>query len=207
MPIKQKSEDDASAVFLGTGSYGDPPNICAYVFRWCRDVTTARNTHAILLESLPTKFVRRGESARLVACSVPSPELSHNDFNIHRAERMCGAHFLQKSSFFIPFARSQEMTRARAKRRITLTHAFTPRALTGNIRRFAPIFVQDLTQAVVSNQEGINLLMDQGQKMRTVGATAMNETSSRSHSIFTIVVEINDVDAAGKDHIRVGKAR
>lgn len=66
--------------------------------------------------------------------------------------------------------------------------------------------LQGLTQAVVSNQEGINCLMDQGQKMRTVGATAMNETSSRSHSIFTIVVEINDVDEAGKDHIRVGKA-
>ena len=41
--------------------------------------------------------------------------------------------------------------------------------------------------------------------MRTVGATAMNETSSRSHSIFTIVIEINHVDEAGKDHIRVGK--
>lgn len=41
--------------------------------------------------------------------------------------------------------------------------------------------------------------------MRTVGATAMNATSSRSHSIFTIVVEMNDVDDAGKDHIRVGK--
>lgn len=73
-------------------------------------------------------------------------------------------------------------------------------------RRLLPTVVQGLTQAVVSDQEGINLLMDQGQKMRTVGATAMNETSSRSHSIFTIVVEINDVDEAGKDHIRVGKA-
>ncbi|CAM9424747.1 unnamed protein product, partial [Ectocarpus fasciculatus] len=65
------------------------------------------------------------------------------------------------------------------------------------------VYVKGLTQAVVSNQEGINCLMDQGQKMRTVGATAMNETSSRSHSIFTIVVEINDVDEAGKDHIRL----
>lgn len=64
---------------------------------------------------------------------------------------------------------------------------------------------QDLTQAIVSDQEAINRLMEQGQKMRTVGATAMNETSSRSHSIFTIVVEMNDVDDAGKDHIRVGK--
>lgn len=65
--------------------------------------------------------------------------------------------------------------------------------------------LQDLTQAIVSDQEGINRLMEQGQRMRTVGATAMNETSSRSHSIFTIVVEMNDMDDAGKDHIRVGK--
>lgn len=64
---------------------------------------------------------------------------------------------------------------------------------------------QDLTQAIVSDQEGINRVMEQGQRMRTVGATAMNETSSRSHSIFTIVVEMNDMDDAGKDHIRVGK--
>lgn len=58
---------------------------------------------------------------------------------------------------------------------------------------------------VVSDHDGINHLMEQGQKMRTIGATAMNATSSRSHSIFTIVVEMNDVDDAGKDHIRVGK--
>lgn len=59
----------------------------------------------------------------------------------------------------------------------------------------------------MNNQEGISNLMEQGQKLRTVGATAMNDSSSRSHSIFTIVVEMNDVDEAGKDHIRVGKVR
>lgn len=59
----------------------------------------------------------------------------------------------------------------------------------------------------MSDQDSINRLMEQGQKMRTVGATAMNQTSSRSHSIFTIVVEMNDVDDAGKDHIRVGKVK
>ena len=32
----------------------------------------------------------------------------------------------------------------------------------------------------------------------------MNQTSSRSHSIFTIVVECGESDARG-DHIRVGK--
>lgn len=64
---------------------------------------------------------------------------------------------------------------------------------------------QDLTQAIVSDHAGIRRLVEQGQRMRTVGSTAMNATSSRSHSIFTIVVEMNDVDDAGQDHIRVGK--
>lgn len=83
---------------------------------------------------------------------------------------------------------------------------FVPQKLPGNLVLMPMVLMQDLSQAIVSNQEGINRLMERGQKMRTVGATAMNATSSRSHSIFTIVVEINDVDEAGKDHIRVGKA-
>jgi len=33
----------------------------------------------------------------------------------------------------------------------------------------------------------------------------MNETSSRSHSIFTITIEASSPGADGKDHIRVGK--
>ncbi|CAM9829909.1 unnamed protein product [Discosporangium mesarthrocarpum] len=67
------------------------------------------------------------------------------------------------------------------------------------------VYVKGLTQAIVSDQESINSLMEQGQKMRTVGATAMNQSSSRSHSIFSIVVEMNSADEKGKDHIRVGK--
>lgn len=33
----------------------------------------------------------------------------------------------------------------------------------------------------------------------------MNETSSRSHSIFTITVESSEIGADGAPHIRVGK--
>jgi hypothetical protein len=41
---------------------------------------------------------------------------------------------------------------------------------------------------------------------RTVAATLMNSESSRSHSIFTIIVEMSTKDAAtGKDMLRVGK--
>nr|CAD7435904.1 unnamed protein product [Timema monikensis] len=38
-----------------------------------------------------------------------------------------------------------------------------------------------------------------------VGATAMNETSSRSHAIFTITIENGDVGEDGKQHIKMGK--
>lgn len=37
--------------------------------------------------------------------------------------------------------------------------------------------------------------MQSGKKNRSTGATAMNLTSSRSHSIFTIVVECGESDA------------
>ena len=37
------------------------------------------------------------------------------------------------------------------------------------------------------------------------GATLMNQTSSRSHSIFTIVIECAESSKEKGDHIRVGK--
>jgi hypothetical protein len=48
----------------------------------------------------------------------------------------------------------------------------------------------------------IDHVMQAGKKNRSVGETLMNKSSSRSHSIFTIVVEC--ADSSG-DHIRVGK--
>jgi hypothetical protein len=50
----------------------------------------------------------------------------------------------------------------------------------------------------------IDHVMQAGKKNRSTGATLMNQTSSRSHSIFTIVVECADLDTRG-NHIRVGQ--
>ncbi|GMH91959.1 hypothetical protein TL16_g12208 [Triparma laevis f. inornata] len=66
------------------------------------------------------------------------------------------------------------------------------------------VYTKDLTCTVVSDEESINLVMEKGLKERTVAATAMNDTSSRSHAIFTIWVEVSEV-VEGKEMFRVGK--
>jgi hypothetical protein len=48
-------------------------------------------------------------------------------------------------------------------------------------------------------------LMDKGNKNRATGATLMNADSSRSHSIFTINVEMCEQANDGEEHYRVGK--
>eukprot|EP00079_Xenopus_tropicalis_P013786 XP_002942956.2 PREDICTED: kinesin-like protein KIF1C isoform X1 [Xenopus tropicalis] len=61
----------------------------------------------------------------------------------------------------------------------------------GNLRvREHPImgpYVEDLSKLAVTSYHDIADLMDCGNKARTVAATNMNETSSRSHAVFTIV--------------------
>ncbi|CAM9194103.1 unnamed protein product, partial [Discosporangium mesarthrocarpum] len=66
------------------------------------------------------------------------------------------------------------------------------------------VYVKDLTSFVVKSAMEIDHVMQAGKKNRSVGSTLMNQTSSRSHSIFTIVVECSRSDDRG-DHIRVGK--
>lgn len=49
-------------------------------------------------------------------------------------------------------------------------------------------YVEDLAKLVVRSFHEIQHLMDEGNKARTVAATSMNETSSRSHAVFTLTV-------------------
>src|SRR5438132_206670 len=48
-------------------------------------------------------------------------------------------------------------------------------------------YVEDLSKLAVTSYEDIHQLMDEGNKARTVAATNMNETSSRSHAVFTLI--------------------
>ena len=49
-------------------------------------------------------------------------------------------------------------------------------------------YVEDLAKLVVRSFSEIENLMDEGNKARTVAATNMNETSSRSHAVFTLIL-------------------
>ena len=49
-------------------------------------------------------------------------------------------------------------------------------------------YVEDLAKLVVRSFKEIEHMMDEGNKARTVAATNMNETSSRSHAVFTLTL-------------------
>lgn len=57
----------------------------------------------------------------------------------------------------------------------------------------------------VHNVGECELIMEKGWKNRATGATLMNADSSRSHSIFTINLEMVTKDEDGEEHIRAGK--
>jgi kinesin family protein 5 len=50
------------------------------------------------------------------------------------------------------------------------------------------IFISELTEKYVSNKQQVFNLMKQGLENRAVGTTNMNQQSSRSHSLFSIVI-------------------
>ena len=50
------------------------------------------------------------------------------------------------------------------------------------------IFISELTEKYVSNREEVFDLMRQGLENRVVGTTNMNQQSSRSHSLFSIII-------------------
>ena len=76
------------------------------------------------------------------------------------------------------------------------------------------VYVQDLSQHAVSCYEQIEKKMNQGYGNRSIGSTQMNKTSSRAHTIITVMFKqfeiidgqkttrysvINLVDLAGSE--------
>lgn len=67
------------------------------------------------------------------------------------------------------------------------------------------VYVKDLQSFVCKSVKEIEHVMNVGNQNRAVGATNMNEHSSRSHAIFIITIECSEPSADGESHIRVGK--
>lgn len=66
------------------------------------------------------------------------------------------------------------------------------------------VYVEGLSYHKVVNTRDLERIMELGSRNRSVGATAMNAESSRSHSIFTIDLEMMDV-VDGEEKVKAGR--
>ena len=66
------------------------------------------------------------------------------------------------------------------------------------------VFVKDLTAFMVHDMNDLLVKLQVGRENRVTGETKMNRDSSRSHSLFTVTVEMSEVQE-GQNKIRVGK--
>ncbi|KAF5900348.1 kinesin-like protein KIF3C isoform X1, partial [Clarias magur] len=67
------------------------------------------------------------------------------------------------------------------------------------------VYVRDLSSFVAKNVKEMEHVLNAGNRTRSVGATDMNERSSRSHAIFSVTVECSRPGPDGRNHICVGK--
>ena len=78
------------------------------------------------------------------------------------------------------------------------------------------VFVEGATEEVVTGVDAVKDVLSRGERARHVGATNMNERSSRSHTVFRLVVEskakgdegvlvgaLSLVDLAGSESVRL----
>eukprot|EP00232_Nephroselmis_pyriformis_P027807 CAMPEP_0182868996 /NCGR_PEP_ID=MMETSP0034_2-20130328/9656_1 /TAXON_ID=156128 /ORGANISM="Nephroselmis pyriformis, Strain CCMP717" /LENGTH=520 /DNA_ID=CAMNT_0025001431 /DNA_START=259 /DNA_END=1818 /DNA_ORIENTATION=- len=61
------------------------------------------------------------------------------------------------------------------------------------------VYVQGLKELVVDSAEKIDELLQQGNSVRAVGSTSMNDQSSRSHSIFMVKIHQKDAEDKSKN--------
>nr|XP_018262811.1 uncharacterized protein I303_04295 [Kwoniella dejecticola CBS 10117]OBR84969.1 hypothetical protein I303_04295 [Kwoniella dejecticola CBS 10117] len=67
------------------------------------------------------------------------------------------------------------------------------------------VYVDPLVEEIVSTPQDVIDLLEKGNAQRRIGATDWNERSSRSHCVFTIVVESRPRDGDGDDDIRLSR--
>ena len=66
-------------------------------------------------------------------------------------------------------------------------------------------FVKDLNYINIKDSNDIEKCLNKGNKNRHIGQTSMNDQSSRSHSLFTVYLEIEEKGDDGNGRIKSGK--
>jgi len=61
------------------------------------------------------------------------------------------------------------------------------------------VFIAGLKEKEVDNVEKMLKILSHGNKRRTTGSTAMNDQSSRSHSVFSVIVESSYTSESGEE--------
>ena len=67
------------------------------------------------------------------------------------------------------------------------------------------VFIKDLNMMIVKSVAEMDKFMNLGNNSRTTGETLMNKDSSRSHSIFSIYIEVSQKDEKGNERFIAGK--
>ncbi|XP_063699517.1 kinesin-like protein Klp61F [Culicoides brevitarsis] len=67
------------------------------------------------------------------------------------------------------------------------------------------VIVQGLEEIPVHSKDDVYKLLAKGQERRRTASTLMNAQSSRSHTVFSILVHIKEVDINGEEMLKIGK--
>ncbi|KAH0465326.1 hypothetical protein IEQ34_005429 [Dendrobium chrysotoxum] len=67
------------------------------------------------------------------------------------------------------------------------------------------VFVRGLEEEIVCSASEIYKILDRGSAKRRTAETLLNKQSSRSHSIFSIIIHIKEVTPEGEELIKIGK--
>ncbi|XP_068619569.1 kinesin-like protein Klp61F isoform X1 [Battus philenor] len=74
-----------------------------------------------------------------------------------------------------------------------------------DVTRKGANIVNGLEEITVSNKNEVFKIMAQGQERKRVASTLMNAQSSRSHTVFTIVVHMKENSPEGEELVKIGK--
>ncbi|KAJ3277157.1 hypothetical protein HDV01_000209 [Terramyces sp. JEL0728] len=74
-----------------------------------------------------------------------------------------------------------------------------------DLNKKGSVVIHGLEETLVKNADDVITILQRGSKKRQIAATKMNESSSRSHGIFSITVHIKENTPDGEELLKVGK--